>query len=78
MTFIIITMAALSGWGIRKAAVDILRERKRERTRAFQAAQSREKARERARREAAWENIKRTKPNEETRIVPVFVRAVNK
>lgn len=78
MTFIIITMAVLSGWGIRKAAADILRERKRERTRAFQAAQSREKARERARREAAWENIKRTKPNEETRIVPVFVRAVNK
>ena len=76
--YVSIILAALSGWGIRKAAVDILRERKRERTRAFQAAQSREKARERARREAAWENIKRTKPNEETRIVPVFVRVVNK
>lgn len=76
--YVSIILAALSGWGIRKAAVDILRERKRERTRVFQAAQSREKARERARREAAWENIKRTKPNEETRIVPVFVRVVNK
>ena len=78
MQFLLIITAALSGWGIRKAAVDILRERKRERTRAFQAAQNREKARERARREVAWENIKRTKPNEVTRIVPVFVRAVNK
>ena len=70
--YVSIILAVLSGWGIRKAAVDILRERKRERTRAFQAAQHREKARERARREVAWENIKRTKPNEETRIVPTF------
>lgn len=78
MQFIIILSAAISGWGIRKAAADILRERKRQRRRQETMRRTAQRAADRARREAAWETIKRTKPNEETRIVPVFVRAVNK
>lgn len=76
MTFIIITMAALSGWGIRKAAADILRERERQRRRQEAVRRTAQRAADRERRESAWKNIRDVRPGEETRIVPVFVRAV--
>lgn len=78
MQFILIITAAVSGWGIRKASAELLKGRKRARARDYQAAQNRRESEKRARREAAWENIRDVRPSEETRIVPITVKAFNR